>query len=101
MTLQHLTHRRFVRRTIAGTVHVRQGDHLGTWSARNVSERGLCAEGDLEGFDLSKPVALFVKVGMRMVDVTAELCWSRQQDDSTVHGWTLTEVPGGFARLVG
>lgn len=101
MTLQHLTHRRNVRRTIAGTVIVRQDGHLGTWSARNVSEDGFCAEGPLDGLDLSKPVALFVKVGMRMVDVTAELCWMRQEDGSTVHGWTLTEVPGGFARLVG
>lgn len=100
MTLQHLTHRRFVRRKIAGTVTVRQDDHQEAWSALEISERGIRTGGPIDHIDTDRPVFLWVKLGYRYVDVTAVLRWTRGEGEALEHGWELTEVPDGFGRLV-
>ncbi|MCP4810034.1 MAG: PilZ domain-containing protein [Proteobacteria bacterium] len=98
MTLQHLSHRRFVRRVVAGTVTVRQDDHLGTWSALDLSERGIRTVGPLNGLDPDKLVDVRVQIGRRHFIARVRHRWT--SDD--VHGWEVESIrPPSVSQLAG
>jgi len=85
-------------------VEYRQGKLFGSWVLLDVSTGGLCACGDLAGFEVGDQLQVNLRNGRTVLLMTMQLTWKRY--DSTgvsVHGWEfldeVADLPGFMASL--
>ena len=101
MATQPWRHRSEQRQTLTGTVRLRQGGLVGLLSLVDASAFGLCLQGPVDGVDPGRSVALTLTVDGAEIELVGWLRWRRSTAVTTLHGWSLSEVPADFGALLG
>ncbi|MCP4805367.1 MAG: hypothetical protein GY913_00505 [Proteobacteria bacterium] len=94
-------HRSERRHALTGTVRLRQGGLVGLLSLVDASAFGLCLQGPVDGVDPRRSVQLTLTLGGEEIELVGWFRWRRSTAVTTLHGWSLSEVPEHFGDLLG